>query len=165
MPLSGPAPLAEHHELDEFNSGEASLDDWLKKRARANHAGGASRVFVTCEGNRVAGYYSLSSSSVVHEIVPGRFRRNMPDPIPTVLLGRLAIDKEWQGQGIGRSLFRDAAIRVSQAAEAIGVRGIVVHAISDEARKFYLAIGFSECPHEPLTLVVTLQDIRAAIDA
>jgi GNAT superfamily N-acetyltransferase len=165
VPLSGPAPLAEHHELDEFSSGEASLDDWLKKRARANHAGGASRVFVTCEGNRVAGYYSLSSSSVIHEIVPGHFRRNMPDPIPTVLLGRLAIDKEWQGQGIGRSLFRDAAIRVSQAAEAIGVRGIVVHAISDEARKFWKAIGFSECPHVPMTLVVTLQDIRALIGA
>jgi len=162
--LSGPAPLAEHHELDEFNSGEASLDEWLKKRARANHAGGASRVFVTCEGNQVVGYYSLSSSSVVHEIVPGRFRRNMPDPIPVVLLGRLAIDKKWQGQGIGRSLFRDAATRISQAAEAIGVRGVVVHAISDEARKFYVAIGFSECPHEPLTLVVTLQDLRAAFD-
>jgi GNAT superfamily N-acetyltransferase len=163
VPLSGPAPLAEHNELDEFSSGEASLDDWLKKRARANHAGGASRVFVTCEGNRVAGYYSLSSSSIVNDTVPGRFR-NMPDPIPVVLLGRLAIDKEWQGQGIGRSLFRDAAMRVFQAAEAIGVRGIVVHAISDEARKFWNAIGFSECPHEPLTLVVTLQDIRALIE-
>ncbi len=163
MPLSAPAPLAEHHELDGFSSGEASLDDWLKKRARANHSSGASRVFVTWKGNRVAGYYSLSSSSVVHEIAPGRFRRNMPDPIPVVLLGRLAIDKEWQGQGIGRSLFRDAAVRVAHAAEAIGVRGIVVHAISDEARKFWNAIGFSECPHEPLTLVVTLQDIRAAL--
>jgi GNAT superfamily N-acetyltransferase len=87
----------------------------------------------------------------------------MPDPIPVVLLGRLAIDKAWQGKGIGRALFRDAAMRVSQAAEAIGVRGIVVHAISDDARKFYLAIGFTECPHEPMTLVVTLQDIRASL--
>lgn len=162
MSLSGPVVLAEHHELDEFSSGEASLDDWLKKRARANHAGGASRVFVTCVGNRVVGYYSLSSS-IVNDTAPGRFRRNMPDPIPVVLLGRLAIDMEWQGQGIGRSLFRDAAMRVSQAAEAIGVRGIVVHAISDEARKFWNAIGFSECPHEPMTLVVTLQDIRAVL--
>jgi len=164
VPLSAPALLAEHHELDEFNSGEASLDDWLKKRARANQVGGASRVFVTCEGNRAVGYYSLSSSSIVNEVVPGRFRRNMPDPIPVVLLGRLAIDKEWQKKGLGRLLFRDAAMRVSHAAEAIGVRGIVVHAISDEARKFYLAIGFIECPHEPMTLVVTLQDIRAALD-
>jgi hypothetical protein len=95
--------------------------------------------FVTCEGNGVAGYYSLSSSSIVHEIVPGRFRRNMPNPIPTVLLGRSVV---W---------------RLTR------MRGIVVQAISDEARKFYVAIGFSECPHEPMTLVVTLQDIRAAI--
>lgn len=163
MALFAPTLLAENHELDEFNSGEASLDEWLKRRARANLVGGVSRVFVTCEGNRVCGYYSLSSASVSPEIVPGRFRRNMSDPIPVVLLGRLAIDKQWQGQGIGRSLFRDGAMRVSQAAEAIGIRGIVVHAISDEARKFYLAIGFAECPHEPMTLVVTLQDIRAAL--
>ena len=163
MSLSAPALLAEHHQLDEFNSGEASLDEWLKKRARVNQVEGASRVFVTCESHRVVGYYSLSSASIVHEIVPGRFRRNMPDPIPVVLLGRLAIAKEWQKKGIGRSLFRDATLRVSHAAEAIGVRGIVVHAISDEARKFYLAIGFTECPHEPMTLVVTLQDIRTAL--
>jgi GNAT superfamily N-acetyltransferase len=161
--LSPPALLAEHHELDEFNSGEASLDEWLKKRARANLVGGASRVFVTCEGNRVAGYYSLSSSCIAPAIVPGRFRRNMSDPIPVVLLGRLAIHKGWQGKGIGRSLFRDAALRVSQAAEAIGIRGIVVHALSDDARKFYLAIGFTEYPDEPMTLVVTLQDVRAVL--
>ena len=161
--ISAPALLGEHHQLDEFNSGEASLDEWLKKRARANLASGASRVFVTCEENRVVGYYSLSSSSVSLEFVPGRFRRNMPDPIPVVLLGRLAIDQQWQRQGLGRSLFRDAVMRVSNAAEAIGVRGIVVHAISDDARKFYLALGFTECPHQPMILVVTLQDIRVAL--
>jgi GNAT superfamily N-acetyltransferase len=161
--LSAPALLAEHYQLDEFNSGEATLDEWLKKRARANLVSGASRVFVSVEENRVVGYYSLSPSSIVADIVPGRFRRNMPDPIPVVLLGRMAIDKNWQGQGIGRSLFRDAAMRVSRAAEAIGGRGIIVHAISDAARKFYLALGFTECPHEPMTLVVTLQDIRAAL--
>jgi predicted N-acetyltransferase YhbS len=163
VPVSAPAPLAEHHELDEFNSGEASLDEWLKKRARANQTSGASRVFVSCEGNRVAGYYSLSSSSVTTAVVPGRFRRNMPDPIPVVLLGRLAIDGRWQRQGLGRSLFRDAAMRVSQAAEAIGVRGIVVHAISDEARKFYLALGFTDCPGEPMMLAVTLADVKAVV--
>jgi predicted N-acetyltransferase YhbS len=161
VPLSAPVKLAEYHELDAFNSGEASLDDWLKKRARNNQTGGASSVYVACEGNRVAAYYSLSASAVTAALTPGRFRRNMPDPIPVVLLGRLAIDTHWQRQGVGRSLFKDAALRVSQAADAIGVRGIVVHAISDAARKFYLALGFTECPGEPMMLAVTLADIRA----
>ncbi len=163
MALTAPALLADHHELESFDSGESSLDEWLKQRARANHAGGASRVFVTCEGNRVAGYYALFASAVMAEMVPGRFRRNMPNPITVVLLGRLAIAKAWQRQGLGRAVFRDASLLVSRAAEAIGVRGIVVHAISDEARKFHLALGFTECPGEQMTLVVTLQDIRAAL--
>ncbi len=163
MVITAPELLADHHELESFDSGEASLDEWLKRRARANHVVGASRVFVSCDGNRVAGYYALSSSAVIADVVPGRFRRNMPNPIPIVLLGRLAIDKAWQRQGLGRALFRDASLRVSQAAEAIGVRGILVHAISDEARKFYLALGFTECPGAPMTLVVRLQDIRASL--
>ena len=163
MPLSPPVRLTENHELDDFNSGETSLDDWLKKRARNNHAGGASSVYVSCEGNRVAAYYSLSASAVTAALTPGRFRRNMPDPIPVVLLGRLAIDIRWQRQGVGRSLFKDAALRVSQAADTIGVRGIVVHAISDDARKFYIALGFTECPGEPMMLAVTLADVRANI--
>jgi predicted N-acetyltransferase YhbS len=87
----------------------------------------------------------------------------MPDPVPVVLLGRLAIDRSMQGKGVGRSLFRDAAIRVVRAADTIGVRGIVVHALSDEARRFYLALGFAECPHAPMMLVVTLADVRAAL--
>jgi predicted N-acetyltransferase YhbS len=161
VPLSAPVKLAEYHELEAFNSGESALDDWLKKRARNNQIGGASSVYVACEGNRVAAYYSLSASAVIAALMPGRFRRNMPNPIPVVLLGRLAIDTQWQRQGVGRSLFKDAALRVSQAADAIGVRGIVVHPISDAARKFYLALGFSKCPSEPMMLAVTLADIRA----
>lgn len=163
MALSAPALLAEHHELDKFDSGESSLDEWLKKRARTNQASGASRVFVSCEGNQVAGYYSLSSSSITMALVSGRFRRNMPDPIPVVLLGRLAVDQAWQKQGVGPGLFKDAAMRVSQAAEAIGVRGIVVHAISEHAKRFYISLGFTPCADEPMTMVVTLQDIRAAL--
>jgi GNAT superfamily N-acetyltransferase len=87
----------------------------------------------------------------------------MPDPIPVVVLARIAIDQTWQGRGIGRALFSDAARRVLQAADAIGIRGILVHAISEDARKFYLALGFDPCVDEPTTLVVTLADIRAAI--
>jgi GNAT superfamily N-acetyltransferase len=163
MTLFAPAPLTAQHELATFDSGESSLDDWLKRRALANQASGASRTFVICEGSRVAGYYALASGAVTTARVPGRFKRNMPEPIPVVLLGRLAIDRAWQGQGLGRALFRDAALRVLQAADAIGIRGILVHALSEQARKFYIALGFTECPNEPLMLVVTLQDLREAL--
>ena len=163
MPLSGPTLLAGHHETSRFNSGESSLDEWLRKRALANQASGASRTFVTCDGDEVAGYYALASGAVTVTASPGKFKRNMPNPIPVVLLGRLAVDRRWQGRQVGRSLFRDAALRVSQAADLIGIRGIVVHAISDDARKFYLALGFVECPGEPLTMVVPLQDLRGLL--
>jgi predicted N-acetyltransferase YhbS len=87
----------------------------------------------------------------------------MPNPIPVVVLARLAVDHAWQGRGVGRGMFRDAATRVAQAADAIGIRGIVVHAIPEQARTFYLGLGFDASPAEPMTLVVTLNDIRASL--
>lgn len=164
MALSPPELLADHHVVDEFMSGEPALDNWLKRRARANQASGASRTYVVCEERKVAGYYALASGAVAVKTVPGRFRRNMPDPIPVVVLARLAVDGGWHGRGIGRQLFRDAARRVIHAADVIGIRGILVHAISEEAKHFYLALGFDRCPGEPRTLVVTLTDLRAAIE-
>ena len=161
--LMPPEPLAEAHVFTNFRCGEASLDDWLKRRARANQASGASRTYVVCEDNRVVGYYALASGVVLVENAPGRFRRNMPNPIPVAVLARLAVVRECQGQGIGRALFRDAARRVTQAADAIGIRGIVVHAISEEAKGFYLALGFDPSPREPMTLMVTLADVRAVL--
>lgn len=89
----------------------------------------------------------------------------MPDPIPVAVLPRLAVDTTAQGRGLGRAMFRDAARRVAQAADAIGIRGIVVHAISEQARRFYIALGFDPCPAEAMTLVVTLRDLRAALEA
>jgi predicted N-acetyltransferase YhbS len=124
---------------------------------------GASRTYVVCEGKRVIGYYALASGVVTMGSAPGRFRRNMPNPIPVAVLARLAVAHDWQGRGIGRALFRDAARRVAHAADAIGIRGIVVHAISEEAKKFYLALGFDASPSEPMTLMVTLSDVRAAL--
>jgi GNAT superfamily N-acetyltransferase len=97
-------------------------------------------------------------------MAPGRFRRNMPDPIPVVVLARLAVDRNYQRRGLGRALFRDAAHRVLHAASAIGIRGVIVHAISEEARNFYIALGFDPCPADSTTLVVTLQDLRAALE-
>jgi GNAT superfamily N-acetyltransferase len=165
LPLTAPGPLAAHHQLDDFDSGEESLDQWLKRRARGNQSSGATRTFVVCEESRVAGYYALASGAVTLKQVPGRFRRNMPDPIPVVILARLAVDRSWQGRGLGRALFCDAALRVLQASDIIGIRGIVVRAISEEARQFYVALGFDECPHEPMMLVVTLADLQAAFES
>ena len=124
---------------------------------------GASRTYVVCDGTRVIAYYAVASGAITIECAPGRFKRNMPDPIPVVVVGRLAVDRDWQGRGIGRALFRDAARRVAGAADAIGIRGIVVHAISEEAKKFYLALGFDPSPLEPMTLMVTLGDILVVL--
>ena len=160
MPLSPPEPLADIHELTDFFCGVNSLDEWLRRRARANQASGASRTYVVADNHRVVGYYALASGGIAVEISVGRFRRNMPDPIPVAVLARLAIDRSQQGRGLGRALFRDCAQRVAHAADTLGIRGIVVHAISEQAKAFYLALGFEPSPAEPMTLMVTLADIR-----
>ena len=164
MPLSRPEPLADIYELNDFLSGVDSLDDWLKRRARPNQISGASRTFVIAENHQVVGYYALASGAITAAESIGRFRRNMPDPIPAAILGRLAIDRSKQGQGLGRALFRDCALRVAHAADTIGIRGIVVHAISDQAKAFYMALGFDPSPGEPMTLMITLDDIRGLLD-
>ena len=161
--LSAPEPLASHHSTDAFDSGVPSLDEWLRRRAAQNQASGASRTFVSCEGDKVVGYYALASSAVAPAAASGRFRRNMPDPIPVVVLGRLAVAQSHQGHGLGRALFQDAARRVIHAAEAIGIRGLLVHALGEEAKAFYLRLGLDESPLEPMTLMVTIADLRAAL--
>ena len=163
MPFSAPEPLADTHELAEFFSGVPSLDDWLKRRARANQVSGATRTFVVAEGRRVIAHYAVASGAISLGGALGRFRRNMPDPIPIALLGRLAIDRAWQGRGLGRALFRDCAARITHAADSIGIRGIVVHAISEQAKTFYLALGFEPSPLDPMTLMVTLGDVQAIL--
>jgi len=106
----------------------------------------------------------MASSAVMPATAPGRFRRNMSDPVPVVVLGRLAVARSHHGQGLGRALFQDAALRVVRAADVIGIRGLVVHALSDEARDFYLRLGLEESPLDPMTLMVTLADLRATMD-
>ncbi|TGW07169.1 GNAT family N-acetyltransferase, partial [Mesorhizobium sp. M2D.F.Ca.ET.145.01.1.1] len=134
--LSAPTPLAENHDLGLFQSGTESLDQWLRRRARANQVSGASRTYVVAEGTRVVDYYCLSSGGLDLAEAPGIVRRNMPDPIPMVVLGRLAVDGSWQRKGLGAALLQDAVLRASQAATILGIRGIFVHAISDEAKAF-----------------------------
>ena len=128
-PVSLPEPLNNEHQIGTFDSGEPVLDEWLGRRARVNQASDASRTYVVCEGKVVVGYYALASGAVTQATAPGRFRRNMPDPIPVVVLARLAVDKRFQGRGLGRALFRDAARRIAHAADTVGIREIVVHAI------------------------------------
>jgi GNAT superfamily N-acetyltransferase len=158
--VTAPAPLAADHDLDAFVSSVAPLDDWLKRRARPNEAAGASRTFVVCEGRRVIGDYSLAAGSVLHEAATGKAGRSMPNPVPVALLGRLAVDRSWQGRGLGRALLRDAILCVVGAAETIGVRAILVHAVSDEAKAFYENWGFTPSPAEPMTLMVTIEEAK-----
>ena len=164
MSLSASEPLGTQHQIADFSLGVASLDEWLKRRALANQANGAARTFVVCEADKVVGYYALTSGAVNIAATPGRFRRNMPDPIPIVVLARLAIDCSHQGRGLGRALVRDSARRVVNAADVIGIRGILVHAISEQAKAFYLRLGFDPSPIEPMTLMVTLADLRDGIE-
>jgi predicted N-acetyltransferase YhbS len=163
MNFTPPEPLANHHFCTDFSCGIASLDDWFKRRAYANQVSGATRTFVICIDNQVVGYYALAAGGISVQSAVGKFRRTMPDPIPVVILARLAIDNSYQGQGLGRALFRDTALRVLQAADTIGIRGIIVHAISEAAKDFYLALGFNLSPLEPMTLMITLNDLRGCI--
>lgn len=162
-PRAAPTLLTNEHELAGFACGELSLDDWLKRRALANQISGASRTYVVCEGRRVMGFYCLASGAIAVAGAPSKVRRNMPDPIPMMVIGRLAIDQRWHGRGIGRALLRDAVRRTLQAAGIVGVRGILVHALSSNAKKFYEACGFQEFPSNPNTLLVTFRDTQATL--
>jgi predicted N-acetyltransferase YhbS len=157
---TAPEPLGPKHELDAFTSGVAPLDEWLKRRARRNEAEGASRTFVACAGKRVVGYYSLSAASVLREAATAKVRRNMPDPVPAVLIGRLAVDQAWRGRGLGADLLRDAVLRIIGAAGTVGARAILVHAISQEAKTFYERHGFRASPIEPMTLMITVEEAQ-----
>ncbi len=162
--ISAPELLTANHEVEAFTSGVESLDTWLKRRAMKNQATGASRTFVACNGHRIVAYYALASSAVAVMEATGRFRRNMPDPIPVVLLGRLAVDQSFHGKGFGRALLRDAGHRVIQAANIIGVRALLVQALSAEAKAFYEHIGFNASLLEPMILMITLADLKASLE-
>ncbi len=161
LKLSLPEPISSDHLVDDFDCGELSLDHWLKKRALKNQASDASRCFVICDGRSVIGYYSLSAGGISHEAAPKAMRRNMPDPLPVLLIGRLAIDKKYHNQGLGRALLRDAMLRAVHIASDTGVFAIMVHALSEQAKRFYLSSGFVESPLQPMTLIMTLATVRA----
>lgn len=161
--LQAPQPITHEHRLLDFDSGNPELNDWLKKRALKNEDSGASRTYVVTVGQTAIAYYCLATGSVINAESPGRIRRNMPDPIPVMVIGRLAVDRNWQSQGIGRALVRDAVLRTLQAAKIAGIRAIIVHAIDEEAKKFYQKCGFIPSPVTPMTLMITIADAKEAL--
>lgn len=157
--ITAPVAITSAHDLENFCSGEPSLDIWLRSKALKNE-GKASRTYVVGQGDRVVGFYSLAVGSVAHEFSPGNIKRNMPDPVPVIILGRLAVDQSAQGKGIGKALVRDAILRTIQAASIAGIRAILVHALHDRAATFYQECGFRASPVSPLTFMLRLEDLQ-----
>lgn len=157
LQLNSPILLSNDHQISDFECGEKVLDDWLKRKAIANQQSGASRTFVVVdEQNIVRGYYALAAGAVAHKEVGSNIKRNMPDPIPVMVLARLAVDIHAQGLKLGASLLKDAVTRVYSVAENAGVRAMVVHALNDRAKQFYQHYGFSESPINPMTLLLRI---------
>jgi GNAT superfamily N-acetyltransferase len=161
--LCPPERLNSLHQIETFDSGNSQLDEWLKRRALRNESEGASRTYVLCDRQAVIAYYCLATGAIAQTAATGKVRRNMPDPIPVMVIGRLACDRNWQGCGIGRALLRDAILRTLQAAEIAGIRAILVHAISEDAKLFYQKCGFTVSPIEPLTLMLKVSDVIASL--
>lgn len=166
MTLQRPRPIEPTDTTSGFESGEASLDRYLTDRALTNHLADLARCYVCVDGesNRVVGFYTLSAVAVEHADLPGRGRRHAPNPVPAVLLGRLAVDRKAQGTGLGRLLVRDAILSTLAAADRIGVRLLIVHALHEQATAFYSTLGFRPSPTDPLHLYLLLSDARSSLD-
>jgi GNAT superfamily N-acetyltransferase len=156
--VTAPEPINEDHLIESFSCGVPVLDDWLKRRALKNEVSGASRTFVVSQDKQVVGYYTLATGSIEHHDAPGKIRRNMPNPIPVMVLGRLAVDQRWQQAGLGRGLLKDALLRTLSVSKQAGIRALLVHTLSEETRHFYTRNGFIESPLDPMTLMIALQD-------
>jgi GNAT superfamily N-acetyltransferase len=156
--------LAESHDCSNFDCGRPSLNHWLLRRALRNQFAGASRTFAVCDSERVVAYYALASGAVAAKDATGRLRRNMPDPIPVVLLARLAVDHRYRQRGLSRALVRDAGRRIVAAADLIGIRGLLAQALDGTACDFYEHLGFDPSPLDPMTLMITLSDLRATLN-
>ncbi|EXI87473.1 MAG: Acetyltransferase (GNAT) family protein [Candidatus Accumulibacter regalis] len=160
LQLNPPQPLSAAHRLDDFACGEAVLDEWLKRRAMANQLSGASRTFVVADReHRIYGYYAMAAGAVSRQMATSSVRRNMPDPVPVMVLARLAVDHRAQGIKLGASLLQDAVKRAVIVSQNAGVRALLVHALHDQAREFYEHYGFQVSPAHPMTLMLRLSSV------
>jgi GNAT superfamily N-acetyltransferase len=165
--FSDPEPLGPDHSLRGFDCGGNSLNAWLAKHARAAVASGSARTYVVedSEQGRVVGYHALCAASVNRRDASSRARRGMPrHPIPAVLLARLAVDRSVPRRGLGAFLLRDAMARTLAAAAELGIRIMLVHAIDEPARGFYLHHGFEPSPTDPMNLQLLVKDIEASLE-
>jgi len=160
MILQSPVLLRQDHQINSFVCGETVLDEWLKRRALANNISGASRTFVVADDNHeVMGYYALAAGAVAHQESNRAIRQNMPDPIPVMVLARLAVDVRAQGMKLGAALLRDAVQRFIQVSQNAGVRALLVHALNDKARQFYEHYSFQAAPAHPMTLMLSIRKL------
>ena len=158
MNLHAPESLTLDHQCGLFSCSETVLDEWLKRRALGNQTSGASRTFVvTTNAREVMGYYALAAGAVAHQDATRSIRQNMPDPVPVMVLGRLAVDVRAQGIKLGAALLQDALQRCVQVSQNTGVRAMLVHALNDRARQFYEYYGFRASPTHPMTLMLQIQ--------
>lgn len=158
--------LSSHHYLDEFDCGKPSSNDWLKKYARANQSSDSAQVYMATQNNRVVGYYAILASSVATGVASLRAAKGQPKlgSVPAILVGQLAVDVSMHGQGLGKHLLKDALYRCLNAADVIGARVVLVHAIDESARSFYLKYGFEESLAHPLTLMLLIKDIKITVN-
>ena len=162
LALSVPQPLTSVYFLNDFECGEHTLDDWLKRRAMSNQLSGASRTFVVVDEEiRVCGYYAMAAGTVSHQLATSAVRRNMPDPVPVMVLGRLAVDRRTQGIKLGAAMLQDAVNRAIVVSQNTGVRALLVHALNARAKQFYEHYGFQESPQHPMTLMLRLNTVKA----
>jgi GNAT superfamily N-acetyltransferase len=158
--ISAPEHLTAEHDVSAFDSGTPELDHWLKRRALANEALGTSRTYVVTAGGRVVAFYALANGAVAYKDVSAKTRRNMPDPIPVMVLARLAVDSAYQKQGLGSALLKDALLRTIAAAQIAGIRAVLLHAMSDNAKRFYTHAGFQGSPVDPMMMMITLAEVE-----
>lgn len=162
LQLCAPEPLSSEHRLDDFKCGESVLDEWLRRRALSNQLTGGSRTFVvTDQDKRVCGYYAMAAGAVAHQMATNAVRRNMPDPIPVMVLARFAVDKRVQGMHLGAALLQDAVNRAVAVSLNAGVRALLVHALNDRAKQFYEHYGFQVSPVHPMTLMLRLGTVKS----